>query len=52
MNSISVYDLNGRSVLTEKLKSKSNLSKLARGLYILKIETKDFNNQEIKFIKN
>ncbi|MFN3020895.1 T9SS type A sorting domain-containing protein [Chryseobacterium sp. TY3] len=49
---MSVYDLNGRVVLTEKLKSKSNLSKLAKALYILKIETKDFNSQEIKFINN
>ncbi|MFW2134715.1 T9SS type A sorting domain-containing protein [Chryseobacterium sp. TY4] len=52
MNSICVYGLNGRVVLTEKLKSTINLSKLAKGLYILKIETKDFNSREIKFIKN
>lgn len=51
LNSISIYDTAGRLVVSEKSKLNINVSKLSKGLYIIKIETKDSKNHEIKFIK-
>lgn len=51
LKSIQVYDINGRLILSEQSKAKINVSKLSKGLYIIKIETKDSKNHEIKFIK-
>ena len=48
---ISIFDINGRLVITEKSKSSINVVQLQKGVYILRIETKDSKSHDIKFIK-
>ncbi|GAA3561319.1 T9SS type A sorting domain-containing protein [Snuella lapsa] len=50
ISNISVYDLNGRVLLTSK-SSKVNVSSLSNGMYILKLQTSDGKETSSKFIK-
>ncbi len=49
---IKIFDLSGRLLQSEKAAAQLNVSHLAKGMYLLKIETKDAKNYELKFIKN
>ena len=49
--SIQIYNMAGQLVKSEAFDQKINVSELGSGVYLLKINTKDFQTHEFKFLK-
>lgn len=49
--SIQIYNMAGQLVKSEAFDQKINVSELSAGVYLLKINTKDFQTHEFKFVK-
>ncbi|MFC3159645.1 T9SS type A sorting domain-containing protein [Chryseobacterium arachidis] len=49
--SIQIYNMTGQLVKSEVFDSKINVSELSSGVYLLKINTKNFQSHEFKFVK-
>jgi hypothetical protein len=48
---IEIYNMTGQLVKSESFDNKINVSKLIPGIYLLRINTKDFQTYEFKFLK-
>ena len=49
--SVQIYSINGQLVISEAFDKKINASQLTSGIYILRINTKDSQSHEFKFVK-
>ncbi len=48
---LEIYNMAGQLVRSETFAQKTDVSSLAAGIYLLKIQTRDFHTHEFKFIK-
>lgn len=49
--SVQIYNMNGQLVKSEPFSNKINISDITSGIYILRINTKDLQAHEFKFVK-
>ncbi|MDN4012826.1 T9SS type A sorting domain-containing protein [Chryseobacterium gambrini] len=49
--SVQIYNMAGQIVKSEEFNEKVNVSELSAGIYLLKINTKNFQTHEFKFVK-